>query len=244
MHPARLAAIAFVVLCAGTGPAHADWVVSGFLGAAATRDVTLRIDQPVRATAFAISAARFTGRSFESPVYYGYRVMWAGRSGARIGVEGELIHLKAYLDTTRPAAVTGTLDGAPVNRTVTIGDLVQRFSVSHGLNLLFVNIVLRQPLGGRGRVETRRLLVAVRVGAGPTIPHTESTIGGRTQEQYEWGRVAGQAAAGLEYRFARRASAIVEYKVTGTRERLSVAEGTASGTFVSQHGVGGLAWRF
>ena len=45
-------------------------------------------------------------------------------------------------------------------------------------------------------------MLAVRLGAGPTIPHAESTIGGRTQEQYEWGRVAGQVAAGLEYRVA------------------------------------------
>ena len=92
-------------------------------------------------------------------------------------------------------------------------------------------------------METRRLLVAVRVGAGPTIPHTESTIGGRTQEQYEWGRVAGQIAAGVEYRVTAHLAAIAEYKVTATRQRVAVPDGSASASFTTQHAVAGIAWR-
>jgi hypothetical protein len=88
------------------------------------------------------------------------------------------------------------------------------------------------------------VIVAARAGAGPTIPHGESAIDGRTQEQYEWGRVAGQLAAGLEWRIARRAAAVAEYKVTGTAQRVSVSGGTVEGTFVSHHLVGGLALRF
>ena len=38
----------------------------------------------------------------------------------------------------------------------------------------------------------------------------ESTIAGRAQEQYEWGRVAGQVAAGIDYRVARHAAILAE----------------------------------
>jgi opacity protein-like surface antigen len=115
--------------------------------------------------------------------------------------------------------------------------------VSHGLNLLFVNVVVRQPLGTVA-VQQSRVIVVLRLGAGPTIPHTESTIGGRAQEQYEWGRVAGQVAAGIEYRMARHVAVLTEYKLTGTGQRLRVADGTASATFVTQHAVAGVGWRF
>jgi opacity protein-like surface antigen len=87
------------------------------------------------------------------------------------------------------------------------------------------------------------VVLATRVRAGATIPHAESTIGGRTQEQYEWGRVAGQVAAGIEYRVAPRLAAIAEYKVTATSQRVAVPDGWASARFTTQHVVAGIAWR-
>ena len=77
----------------------------------------------------------------------------------------------------------------------------------------------------------------------PTIPHGESTIGGRTQEQYEWGRVAGQVAAGVECRVASHLALIAEYKVTATRQRVAVPDGSASASFTTQHAIAGIAWR-
>jgi hypothetical protein len=141
-------------------------------------------------------------------------------------------------------ALSGTVAGAVIDRTAPLREILERFSVSHGLNLLFANLVWRQPLGGAGALGERRVLLAIRAGAGPTVPHGESTIGGRTQEQYEWGRVAGQVAAGVECRLARHAAAVAEYKVTGTRQRVSVPDGTVGATFVTQHVVAGFAGRF
>jgi hypothetical protein len=233
-----------IVLFASAAPAHADWVLAAFVGGAATQAATLRVVQPARGTDFAARDVTFAGRSLETPVYYGYRVLWARARQGRIGFEAELIHLKVYADTQVPVRVRGTIRDAAVDRTMRFGDVVERFSISHGLNLLFGNVVLRQPLGGAGALQDRRSVLAVRVGAGPTIPHAESTIDGRMQEQYEWGRVAGQVAAGLEYRVARHLAALVEYKVTATSQRVSVPDGWASAGFTSHHVVGGMAWRF
>jgi len=43
---------------------------------------------------------------------------------------------------------------------------------------------------------------------------------------------------------ARHAAVLAEYKLTGTGQRLRVADGTASATFVTQHVVAGVGWRF
>ena len=235
---------AAVVLLAAATPARGDWVLAAFIGGAATQAATLRVEQPGVASDFEARDVTFEGRSFEPPVYYGYRFMWAGPRQGRIGFEAELIHLKVYADTAAPVNVRGTIRNAAVDRTMRLGDVVERFSISHGLNLLFGNVVLRQPLGGTGPVRERRLVLAVRAGAGPTLPHPESTIDGRMHEQYEWGRVAGQIAAGFEFRVAPHVAALAEYKGTATRQRVSVPDGWASASFTTQHAVAGIAWRF
>jgi hypothetical protein len=228
----------------GATPARADWVLAGFLGGAATQEATLRIEQPGLGSDFEARDVTFDGRSFEFPVYYGYRLMWTGPRQGRIGFEAELIHLKVYADTAAPVSVRGTIRTTAVDRTMRLGEVVERFSISHGLNLLFGNVVLHQPLGGTGPLRERRLVLAVRAGAGPTLPHPESTIDGRTHEQYEWGRVAGQIAAGVAFRVAPHLAALAEYKVTATSQRVSVPDGRASASFATQHAVAGIAWRF
>jgi opacity protein-like surface antigen len=232
-----------VVLLASAAPARADWVLAAFVGGAATQAATLRIEQPASGSNFEARDVPFAGRSLDSPVYYGYRIMWARPLQARVGFEAELIHLKVYADPGAVVRVRGTIFDAPIDRTMRFGDVVERFSISHGLNLLFGNFVLRQPLGGAGLVQDRRVVLALRVGAGPTIPHGESTIAGRTQEQYEWGRVAGQIAAGVECRVAPHLALIAEYKVTATRQRVAVPDGSASASFTTQHAIAGIAWR-
>ena len=222
--------------------AHAEWVAAGFLGGAATHRAALEIEQPVRRTALEIDNVMLAGRSLESPLYYGYRLMWAPGSQARLGVELEFIHLKVYADTDAAVHMQGELRGQAIDGTLRLDEVVQRFAISHGLNLLLGNLVIRQPLA-REPSGTPRLLFVGRLGAGPTIPHVETTVEGTMQEQYQWGRVAAQAAAGLEWRFAPRLAALAECKLTATPQRVRIPDGTASATIVSHHIVAGVAWR-
>ncbi len=46
----RVALVAGFLLLASCPPAHADWTIAAFLGAATTRDSTLRIIQPASDT--------------------------------------------------------------------------------------------------------------------------------------------------------------------------------------------------
>ena len=207
-------------LLVSSTPARADWMLAAYLGTTWTRPASLTVDRGSSGGAATLTGVAFDSRSFESPPYYGYRFGWfLGRSS--IGAEGELIHLKVY---ARPE---------------TLGANVRRFSISHGLNLLVANAVVRRPL-----LSSRRAYATVRLGAGVTVPHAESDIGGIAQEQYQLGSLALQAALGTEFRVARRARVLAEYKLTTAAPTVSVAGGTIQGRYLSQHLAAGLgvAW--
>jgi hypothetical protein len=217
MHAWTLRATALTgILLACPATARAEWSLMAFLGASHTAPATLTLDQPaaeIRMTTF--TGVPLASRSFSSPPYYGYRFGWFSKRDARAGIEAELIHLKVY---------------APAG---SMGPLVERFSISHGLNLLLANVVMRQPAG-------RRVRLAARVGAGIAVPHAESRIGGIDQEQYEVTSPAFQASAGPEFALSRHSRAFAEYKLTTTAPTVSVANGTIRGRYTSQHLAAGI----
>jgi hypothetical protein len=214
----RVTAVCTMAILAAA-PARAAWTAAAFVGASATRAATVTLARPAAGSRVTWTGVSFDSRSFASPPYYGYRIRWTPSADARAGIEAELIHLKVY-------ARTGAL--API---------VERFSISHGLNLLLGNVVWRQPL-------RRGLRLAARAGAGIAIPHAESRVGGIDQEQYEISSAALQAAAGPEFATSPHTRAFVEYKVTTAAPAVAVAGGTIKGRYTSQHLAAGLgvAW--
>jgi hypothetical protein len=183
----------------------------------------------------------FEGRSLEGPFYYGFR---AGYFLPRLmlGLETEFIHLKVYTDTKRQVRASGIRLGTPIDQILILDDIVEQYSISHGVNLLLFNAVGRYSIGGRNGPD--RLLLAGRFGAGPSIPHTESTIDGHHQEQYEAGRLGWQLAGGIELHMWRGLHALFEYKFTRTNQRGRVYLGQANSLLRSQHGIFGLTYHF
>ena len=114
-----------------------------------------------------------------------------------------------------------------------LGPLVQRFSISHGLNLVVANVVWRTPLGKGVRLTARG-------GAGFAMPHGESQILGVYQEQYEISSAAFQGALGVEKRFPQHVSAFGELKLTTASPKVHVSGGTIQGRYFSQHFAAGL----
>ena len=142
------------------------------------------IDQPALGRSFTFEDVDFDGRPFESPQYYGWRVGRLFGQARTFGIELEFIHLKVIGRTDRAYPVSGldTLDtsesGALVMNTV-----VQRYAMTHGLNFALINMVMRTPVRGP-------VTLVWRAGAGPTLPHAETTIDGQIREQYRvrWAR--------------------------------------------------------
>jgi hypothetical protein len=218
----------------------AEWILAAYIGSAHTLSESLRVTQPATGTVLTLSDVDYEGRSFTPPLYYGYRLSVFPRAAA-FGVEAEFIHLKTYARTERDTSIVGVHNHQAVDRRGHVNDVVERLSISHGLNLILVNAAVRrtftrQPDGAPS------LQLAARIGAGPTISHPESIVAGESHEGYELGAAALHAAGGIEYRFSRRVAVMAEYKFTRTTQRITIARGTAESAFASHHVVAGVAW--
>lgn len=220
-------------------PGRAEWTVTAYLGGAHTARTSLRLHAPELSTNLLLQPISYQTKPFQSPLYYGYRAGYFFTP--RFGIEGEFTHLKVYAETERTAQITGTLQGAAINESAPLDSVVQRFNITHGVNLLLANFVARK--GFRKTGSSARLLLSGRVGAGVTIPHAENQVFGISNvEHYEVGRPAWQLGVGLEVRLWRRLYAEAEAKYTRTRQEVDIPQGTAESLIKSTHGVAGFVW--
>ncbi|MGH9628790.1 MAG: hypothetical protein ACRD7E_10745 [Bryobacteraceae bacterium] len=221
--------------------ATAEWSVGGYAGASETLDSYLRIVQPGSGNDLRLTPVRFLGRSFESPIYYGYR---AGYFFTPVfGLEAEFIHFKIHSRVEDRVRAEGMLAGERIDREAAMNEIVERFDISHGVNLLLGNAVFRKGFWKAGGKRNRILLTA-RAGAGGSIPHPESNVLGRSRAEYQWGRPGVQAAGGAELRIWGGIYAIAEYKFTRTRQKVRIAGGTAETLLQSHHAVTGISYHF
>jgi hypothetical protein len=161
-----------------------------------------------------------------------------------LGVEAEFIHLKVFSDPQQRVRVSGLRRGASLRGEMPLGEIVQQYSISHGVNLLLFNVAGRRSMRRGAAAPDGRLILTGRAGAGPTLPHTESRIEGLQQEQYEVGRLGWHAAGGAEFKLWRGVHLLGEYKFTRTRQQGKVSSGTAGSLLRTHHGVFGLSYHF
>ena len=223
--------------------AAADWTLAAFLGASRTRETSLTLTQPGQGTNLTLFPVHYDSASFEAPLYYGYRIGLFPKS-RWFGIEGELIHLKVIADTARVVNADGALGGLRVNGPRPMSAIVERFSITHGVNLVLINAVLRHQVPREADRRRARVAVVGRVGLGASIPHPESAINGEAYERYEWGAFSMQGAAGVELRLAGPLYVLSEYKLSRTVQEVTVAGGSASTPLVTHHLVAGLTTRF
>jgi hypothetical protein len=235
--------LAGLVMCA-PARADADWIASAYLGHAWTRSSTVTLALPARQTALEIAGVEYRAESLTSPQYYGYRLTWVPDGHRWIGIEAEVIHAKVYAEADRQVRFRGTLNGADIDAILPLSSVVQRLAMSHGLNFIFANVVLRRELGPVDAAGTPRFVLVARVGAGPTVAHAETTIENVNRDQYESGGLGTQVAGGFEATVWKRLAMIGEYKFTRATPQLDVAGGTITVPSRGHHLVGGLAYRF
>lgn len=216
---------------------HASWVVTAFLGGAHTTATDLTISQPALDNNLTFEDVRLDSRSFDPPLYYGFRGGFFPERLRFLGFEAEFIHLKVFSNPQQQVRVTGQRGNRPISGEIPLGNIVQQYSISHGVNLLLFNIAARHR-------PHARLIMTARAGVGPTLPHTESRIEGQGQEQYEIGRVGLQAAGGAEFKLWRGLHVLGEYKFTRTRQEGKVSLGTAESLLRTHHGIFGISYHF
>jgi hypothetical protein len=218
--------------------AEAQWYFAGYLGANKTASAPVSIDVPTSNISLVFDDVAFAARPFESPQYYGWRLGTLMGPARRFGVEIEFIHLKVIGLTGRAYETTGSSGAITLGSGLPMSTIVERYSMTHGLNFLVVNFVARQTVAGR------RASFVARAGAGPTIPHTETTVLGSAVDKYEYAGFGLHAAAGLDVRLAGRLSFLAEYKVTRARPEITVAGGTGQTTALTHQVAAGVAFGF
>lgn len=217
-------------------PASAQIYVGSYLGANHTMAADVVVTQPDQNTSLRFADVTFAARPLQSPQYYGVRIGGMLGGARRYGVEVEFIHLKVISQTSDVHDVTGTLDGNPINARVPMDSVVQRYSMTHGLNFVLLNAVVRRPIGQGA------LAFVGRAGAGPTYPHAETTVRQQVKEQYEYAGLGVHAAAGLDVQLKGLLSAIVEYKFTLANPRITVAGGEGRMRAATHQIAAGLAF--
>jgi hypothetical protein len=239
MMPRPAVVLTFLVTIALGLPAsqaEAQWYFAGYLGANATSPADVSIDVPPSNLSLTFRDVEFDAHPFESPQYYGWRVCKLFAAGGRVGVEFEFTHLKVIGLTDATYAVDGTSGAVPLPAGAPMRTIVERYSMTHGLNFLVGNLVVRQPLG------SGRAAFVGRAGGGATIPHTETTVLGGSVDTYESGGFGFHAAAGIDVQLKGRLSFVAEYKFTHASPEISVTGGTSRTTSASHHVAFGLAF--
>lgn len=219
--------------------ADGGWEIAAYIGGARTADSDLTVSQPGMGNNLTFENVRLRSRSFDGPLYYGLRAGYYLPQLSFLGFESEFIHLKVFSDPQQTVRVSGQHRNVPLNREMLLGEIVQQYSISHGVNLLLFNIAARRRMPRDGR-----LTLTARAGIGPTLPHTESRIEDQAQEQYEIGRAGWQVSAGADLKLWRGLHLLGEYKLTRTRQRNKVSSGTAESLLRTHHGLFGFTYRF
>jgi lipid A oxidase len=218
----RLPLFAFLVLCfcCFGSDARADWLFAGYLGASHTPGNTLTVMPASGSPQQTVHVASYDARPFIAPQYYGVRIGWLPPATRGLGFEGEWTHAKAY------------------GEGLSSGSDLTYFAQSHGLNFLLGNAVYRFTPGCGG------CAFSVRGGLGISTPHVETTIRNVRVEHYQYGGVAWQLGAGVEYRVWQFVYGVGDARITRVSEqhlRGNAAE--VAGSFFTSHVDFGIALR-
>lgn len=226
-----------------TPSSRAEWKIQLYFGKSFTSRSDLRIKQPSRQTDLTFHDVEYHDDSFKTPLYYGLGVSYFPPGSPHLGLETEFIHAKIDSDDQQLVYTSGMRAGRPVNSELRLGEIVQGFSMSHGMNFLFFNLVGRIGiLKNRG---SDRVGLYGRAGIGPMIPHSESVIEGESKAQYELHGPAFQLAAGSEIDVWKKLDLLFEYKYTFVNAKgIKIAHGSAETRLKTSHLVFGVGKKF
>lgn len=116
----------------------------------------------------------WAGKPFKAAPYYGLRFTHFYDRHPNWGAAVDFTHYKMYAKTDREVKVNGTWNGVPVDGVARMDQYVQRFEISHGVNVLSLNAIYRWlDLGG---IAGARLQPYVGAGIAHYRPHSECPI--------------------------------------------------------------------
>lgn len=195
----RFVPVAALLVCLVSGPARADFELSGYFGLQGALSSDVEGEDPGGVGDFDFNAD-WEGRSFEPPIYWGVRGMYWTEAQYGFGVE--FTHAKVYADND-------TLDRS--------GFDVLEFT--DGLNILTANVMRRFP-EAFGPV-----MPYVGGGLGVSIPYVEVASSGGETFEYQLTGPAVRWVAGISYPLSPSWSVFGEYQGTFSSNRADLDNG-------------------
>ncbi len=216
-----------------------DLILFAYLGKSFPASTYLKVSQDINQTFLRFDGVKLSDKSFEFPLYYGLRITYRLKFvNPRTFVEFEFIHSKVYSDPEQAVKVAGIYRDSLINSVIRFGDIVQNFSISHGLNYGILNFGYKFDL-------KPYISPFLKFGFGVSIPHFETTIDSLSFERYEVNDFVVQLSCGIDFRVYRGIFGMVELKYTsGEIVNAGIYGGTAE-TFIKMfHFVFGFGYSF
>lgn len=192
--------------------ARAEWSISGALGASTTGDADVQLTQP-GGNDLRFSDVAWSGKSFESPVYYGIRFAYWLKESPAWGLALDYSHAKMLADLDASVSVDGVRDGTVIEGMERLGDTFGRLEFTDGHNLVLFT--------GLYRFFAERTDRAVQpylgLGLGAAVPHVETLVDGMETFEFQVAGPAVQGLVGVEIPVARAWSLFAESKLAWAR---------------------------
>lgn len=244
----KVLAILFCGLYLGIAPriSEAEWIFEGYLGNSSTQNNDLRISQPAIGSRFSVKNVSFDDESFTSPVYYGARLGYFFSSWPWLGASFDFFHFKMIVETDESKRFVGTRNGAPIDIVQPVDTVVQGFAISHGVNYLTLNAIVRKGFFAEPeRFPQGRLQGYAGVGPGVIVAHPENRIEGlKNKQAYEFGGVGVHAFLGARWMFFKHLGLFAEYKFTHSDLDVNLKVGNAKVNETTHHAVFGFSVPF
>lgn len=200
-HPILILVLALPNVCLSedTSPPkqkRGQWVLSNGIGDSWTRSTTVTVSNAGSNTRLQYSNVKWDSEGGERPPIYNFRAMYWSSPEARLGYGLEFVHNKMVANKNQVTNVTGTLNGQAYNQVEPIGNTLQQFAITNGLNLFHGIVQLRKPLDESGRSH-----VYGGVGLGFALPHPVTRfLNGSGHGNYQNGGFSWHGFGGYEYR--------------------------------------------
>lgn len=216
-----------------------SFTVSAYLGKNFPMNTYLIVSQDIKQTFLKFENIELTDKSFEFPIYYGIKLSYDLKfASPRTFIELEFIHSKVYSNPGQIVRAVGIYKDTQMDSLIRFGDIVQNFSISHGLNYLFLNV-------GYRLIQEKGFSSFFKFGVGVSIPHFETTVDSLSFERYELNSFAVQISGGLNFKIYKDLGGLIELKYTsGEIINAGIFGGTAETHIKMFHLVLGASYSF
>ncbi len=227
-------------------PAVAEPFFDLYTGKSFTANSDVRVTQDALGNDYVFHDVSFDDKSFSAPPWYGLRAGYFFETYPWLGVALEFFHFKMIADTAETKPLTGTRNGAPVDTTARMDSVVQQFQITHGVNYLALDGLVRYPfLEDPDEFPRGRVQLYGGVGVGPVIAHAENRIDDvRNDEGYEVAGAGLQLFVGVRALLTKYFGVFAEYKFTHSDLGVGVASGEGRVDENTHHLVGGITIHF